>query len=59
MSNTTDLMTGASGLPEEPSAASALSGNVPDSAGRAGASPEPTGAVRSWPNTDSTVLANP
>ena len=52
MSNTTDLMTGASGLPEEPSAASALSGNVPDSAGRAGASPEPTGAVRSWPNTD-------
>jgi transcription termination factor Rho len=30
-----------------------MPGDAPDSAGRAGASPEPTGAVRSWANTDS------
>jgi transcription termination factor Rho len=49
VSNTTDLMTGSSGLPEESPAASGLSGEVRESAGIAGTSPEPASAVRSWP----------
>src|SRR5215472_3451251 len=49
VSNTTDLMTGSSGLPEEPPVTSGLSGEVRQSAGVAGTSPEPVSAVRSWP----------
>ena len=52
MSNTTDLMTGSSGLPEESPAAPGLPGNVPDSAGSGGTSPESAGTVRSWPDAD-------
>jgi len=43
VSDTTDLITGSSAMPEEPSAATA----------QAGASPTPDGAVRSWPDADS------
>jgi transcription termination factor Rho len=49
VSNTTDLMTGSSGLPEESPTASGLSGEVRESAGIAGTSPEPASTVRSWP----------
>src|SRR5215472_6223500 len=49
VSNTTDLMTGSSGLPEESPAVSGLSNEVRESAGTAGTSPEPASAVRSWP----------
>jgi len=52
VSDTTDMITGSSGAPEEPSAASSWSGKAPDPAARAGASPEPDGAVRSWPDRD-------
>src|SRR5260370_35696845 len=52
LSNTTDLMTGSSGLPEESSAVPGLPGNVPDSAGSGGTSPESAGTVRSWPDAD-------
>jgi transcription termination factor Rho len=53
VSETTDLMTGSSGVPEEPSATSGWSGAEPDSAGHAGTSPASAGAVRSWPDADS------
>jgi transcription termination factor Rho len=52
VSDTTDMITGSSGAPEEPSAASSWSGEAPDPASRAGASPEPDGAVRSRPDRD-------
>ena len=52
MSNTTDLMTGSSGLPEESSAVPGLPGNVPDSASSGGTSPESAGTIRSWPDAD-------
>jgi transcription termination factor Rho len=52
VSDTTDLMTGSSGMPEESPAASPWPGEAPDSAGSAGTSPEATGAVRSWPNAE-------
>jgi transcription termination factor Rho len=52
VSDTTDMITGSSGVPEEPSAASSWPGEAPDPASRAGASPEPDGAVRSWPDRD-------
>src|SRR5215472_17377790 len=54
VSDTTDTTTGSSGLPEEPPTASPWPG---DAAGRAGASPEPAGAVRSWPDGDSSAGA--
>jgi len=41
VSDTTDLITGSSAMPEEPPAAA-----------QAGASPTPDGAVRSWPDAD-------
>jgi transcription termination factor Rho len=53
VSDTTDLMTGSSGMPEESPAASPWPGEAPDSAGSAGTSPEATGAVRSWPDAES------
>jgi transcription termination factor Rho len=52
VSDTTDMITGSSGAPEEPPAASPWPGEAPDPASRAGASPEPDGAVRSWPDRD-------
>ena len=52
MSNTTDLMTGSSGMPEESPAVSGLPGEVRESTGSAGTSPESAGAVRSWPEQD-------
>jgi transcription termination factor Rho len=52
VSDTTHLMTGSSGLPDESPALSGLPGEVPESAGAAGTSPEPAGAVRSWPEQD-------
>ena len=54
MSDTTDMTTGSSGVPEEPPTASPWPG---DAAGRAGTSPEPAGAVRSWPDGDSSAGA--
>jgi transcription termination factor Rho len=53
VSETTDLMTGSSGVPEEPTAASQRPGAEPDSTGDAGTSPASAGAVRSWPDADS------
>jgi transcription termination factor Rho len=53
VSDTTDLMTGSSGVPDETSAESAWPGPGPDSAGHAGTSPASEGAVRSWPDADS------
>jgi transcription termination factor Rho len=53
VSDTTDLMTGSSGIAEEPPVASPWSGEAPDTAGAAGTSPAPAGAVRSWPEADS------
>jgi transcription termination factor Rho len=53
VSDTTDLMTGSSGMPEESPAASPWSGEAPDSAGSAGTSPQASGAVRSWPDAES------
>jgi transcription termination factor Rho len=53
VSDTTDLMTGSSGMPEESPAASPWPGEAPDSAGSAGTSPEATSAVRSWPDAES------
>jgi transcription termination factor Rho len=53
VSDTTDLMTGSSGMPEESPAASPWSGDAPDSAGAASTSPEARSAVRSWPDADS------
>ena len=47
MSDTTDLFTGTSGEPEEPSAPSSCPA-MRRLGGRAGTSPAPTGAVRSW-----------
>jgi len=52
VSNTTDLMTGSSGMPEESPAVSGLPGEVRESTGSAGTSPESAGAVRSWPEQD-------
>ncbi len=52
MSNTTDLMTGSSGMPEESPGVSGLPGEIPESAGSAGTSPGQAGAVRSWPDAD-------
>ena len=54
MSDTTNMTTGSSGSPEESPSASPLPG---EAAGRAGASPEPAGAVRSWPDGDSSAGA--
>jgi len=54
VSDTTDMTTGSSGVPEEPPTASPWPG---DAAGRAGTSPEPAGAVRSWPDGDSSAGA--
>ena len=54
VSDTTDMTTGSSGLPEESPTASPRPG---DAAGRAGASPESAGAVRSWPDGDSSAGA--
>ena len=55
VSDTTDIITGSSGMSEEPPAASPRPGEAPDPAGQAGASPEPAGAVRSWPDGDSSA----
>jgi transcription termination factor Rho len=53
VSDTTDLMTGSSGMPEESPAASPWSGAAPDLAGGAGTSSQPPSTVRSWPDADS------
>jgi len=53
VSDTTDLITGSSGMPEEPHAASSWTGEAPGPAAHVGTSPEPAGAVRSWPDADS------
>ena len=53
MSDTTDLITGSSGLPEEPHPAPSWTGEAPGPAAHVGTSPEPAGAVRSWPDVDS------
>jgi transcription termination factor Rho len=52
VSNTTDVMTGSSGVPEESPAVPGLPGDVRESAGSAGTSAEPASAVRSWPDAD-------
>ena len=54
MSDTTDMTSGSSGLSEESPSASPWPG---DAAGRAGTSPESPGAVRSWPDGDSSAGA--
>jgi transcription termination factor Rho len=54
VSDTTDMTTGSSGVPEEPPTASSWPG---DAASQTGASPEPAGAVRSWPDGDSSAGA--
>ena len=53
MSDTTDLITGSSGMPEEPPSASRWSGEAPAATDDAGTSPHPASAVRSWPDADS------
>jgi transcription termination factor Rho len=50
VSDTTDLITGSSAMPEEPPTTAPWPGEAP---GQAGASPAPDGAVRSWPDADS------
>jgi transcription termination factor Rho len=50
VSDTTDLITGSSAMPEEPPTTAPWAGEAP---GQAGASPAPDGAVRSWPDADS------
>jgi transcription termination factor Rho len=55
VSDTTNMISGSPGTPEEPASASPWPGQTPDPAGQAGASPEPAGAVRSWPDGDSSA----
>jgi transcription termination factor Rho len=55
VSDTTNMTSGSPGTPEEPASASPWTGQTPDPAGQAGASPEPAGAVRSWPDGDSSA----
>jgi transcription termination factor Rho len=55
VSDTTNTITGPSGVPEEPPTASPWPGAAPDPAAQAGASPEPAGAVRSRPDGDSSA----